>query len=59
MKLYLKSLKLYINDKDNPSVGLFTMIVAGTICFSGSIGSFFVFKNKIYNCRDPTPINLN
>ena len=59
MNLYLKNFKLYVNSKDNPSMGLFTMIVAGTICLSGSIGSFFVFKDKIYNCRDPPFINLN
>jgi len=59
MNLDLKKTKLYINNKDNPSMVLFTMIVAGTICLSGSIGSFFVFKDKIYNCRDPPFINLN
>ena len=59
MNLDLKKTKLYINNKDNPSMVLFTMIVAGTICLSGSIGSFFVFKDKIYNCRDPPFINLS
>lgn len=59
MNLYLEKPKLYINSKDNPSMVLFIMIVAGTICLSGSIGSFFVFKNNIYNCRDPPFINLN
>ena len=59
MNLDLKKTKLYINNKDNPSMVLFTMIVAGTICLSGSIGSFFVFINKKNNCRDPPFINLN
>lgn len=58
MNVYLNSYENNVTKIKNLK-GVIYPNKADIICLSGSIGSFFVFKDKIYNCRDPPFINLN
>jgi len=58
MNVYLNDYEIKVK-KFKKLNGVVIANKAGTICLSGSIGSFFAFKWNCFNCRDPPFINLN
>lgn len=59
MIVYLKTFKIDLNDSKNAYVGLFTPKSVNCILKMDTIGTFFLFNNRVWNCRGPPLINLD
>ena len=59
MIVYLKTFKIDLNGSKNAYVGLFTPKSVNCILEMDTIGTFFLFNNRVLNCRGPPFINLD